>query len=85
MHSYEGVLDGVWWASVTAWTVGYGDKVPKTRTGTILGMIWFFISFLFVLLLGATITSGLTVGQQPANIAPEDLRYHLFMRSTNKV
>ncbi len=28
---YEGVLNGVYWAIVSMTTVGYGDKVPKSR------------------------------------------------------
>jgi hypothetical protein len=74
LHSYEGVLDGAWWGLVTAWTIGYGDKVPKSRTGYFLGIVWFAVSFVFVLLLSSTITSKLVVGQTPANIMPEDLR-----------
>jgi polar amino acid transport system substrate-binding protein len=38
--SHKGILDGVWWAFVTMTTVGYGDKVPKSRMGRVLTIIW---------------------------------------------
>lgn len=32
-------FDGIWWAFVTAATVGYGDYVPLTTTGRIIGIL----------------------------------------------
>ncbi len=40
--------DSFWWAIVTIATVGYGDKVPGTHTGRMVGMV--LIVFGFVLL-----------------------------------
>ncbi|SDZ49029.1 voltage-gated potassium channel [Evansella caseinilytica] len=36
---FPSVFEGVWWAVVTISTVGYGDFVPETTAGKILGML----------------------------------------------
>ena len=51
IHTY---FDGIWWASTTVSTVGYGDKVPVTLGGKIVGM--------FLQLAGAAIFFGALVG-----------------------
>src|SRR5688572_12651739 len=39
--------DGLWWATVTAMTIGYGDLTPVTTAGRIAGVIfghfWIFV------------------------------------------
>ena len=42
---FENAFSGIWWATSTLLTVGYGDIYPKTIAGKILGII---ISFLGV-------------------------------------
>lgn len=36
--TYRSFFDGVWWAIVTAATVGYGDFVPKTTVGKLVAI-----------------------------------------------
>ncbi len=43
------LLDAFWWAANTATTVGYGDVVPVTPQGRILGM---FMGFVGIIVLG---------------------------------
>lgn len=45
-------FDGIWWAWVTATTVGYGDVVPTSNEGRILGGV--------LILLGLSLTSLIT-------------------------
>jgi voltage-gated potassium channel len=39
--------DGLWWATVTALTIGYGDLTPMTTAGRVMGVLfghfWIFM------------------------------------------
>lgn len=48
---------GLWWAIVTITTVGYGDIVPQTVTGRLLGFVLMFTGLISLSLLTATIAS----------------------------
>lgn len=48
---------GAWWALVTLTTVGYGDVVPETGTGRLVGAGLMFGGLLMLSLLTATIAS----------------------------
>ncbi len=58
IHFAEGMsfYDGIWWAFVTATTVGYGDISPHTLYGRIIAM---FLMIMGIGLLG-TVTSTIT-------------------------
>jgi len=49
--------DGVWWAIVTATTVGYGDVPVTTAEGRIVGILVMAIGIVFVALLTAAIAA----------------------------
>jgi ABC-type amino acid transport substrate-binding protein len=70
----RGIGSGFWWSAVTMTTVGYGDKVPVTLAGRILGLIWMFVAIIIISSFTAAITSSLTVTQLETVIkGPEDL------------
>ena len=48
------LLDAFWWAVNTATTVGYGDIVPVTPQGRIIGM---FMGFVGIVALGTSFRS----------------------------
>jgi len=52
------VEDGIWWAIVTLGTVGYGDIVPTTVTGRIVGVVLIVFGVTFISFLTATVTSA---------------------------
>lgn len=72
----HGIGAGFWWSAVTMTTVGYGDKVPVTIGGRILGLIWMFAALTIISSFTAAITSALTVTQLESHITgPEDLHH----------
>jgi voltage-gated potassium channel len=59
--------DGVWWAIVTLGTVGYGDIVPHTAWGRVVGSIVIVVGVTFIAFLTATITSAVvSAGEEEA-------------------
>lgn len=56
---YERILETIWWAVITMTTVGYGDKVPITHGGRIVGILMAFSGVALVSIFTATISSVL--------------------------
>ena len=59
--NFPTIFSGIWWAVITASTVGYGDYVPETITGKITGILLIltgagFLSSFFVSLTTAAAT-----------------------------
>ena len=70
----KGIAAGLWWAAVTLTTVGYGDKVPKTLGGRLIGLIWMFAGLFIIAGFTAAVTSALTLNQLRSRInGPADL------------
>lgn len=62
---HGGYFDGVWWAVVTASTVGYGDIAPSTLAGRLIAIVLMLAGIGMISTFSATITSYF-VGQQEA-------------------
>ena len=59
IHYAEGmsISDGLWWAFVTATTVGYGDISPASPTGRLVAMALMLVGIGLIGSLTSTITS----------------------------
>ena len=62
---------GLWWAIVTLGTVGYGDIVPTTAWGRVLGGVVIVVGVTFISFLTATVTSYFVSVDQEAEQAKE--------------
>jgi voltage-gated potassium channel len=70
-----GFGDGIWWAIVTATTVGYGDISPSTLWGRIIAAVLMFVGIGLMSTLAASITSYFV--QQTANTEFKELSERL--------
>ena len=69
------IEDGLWWSAVTISTIGYGDKVPHTRVGRIVGAIWIFTGLIMLSLFTANASAIFTATEIQSNIQDaNDLR-----------
>jgi len=54
---------GLWWAATTVTTVGYGDVVPTSPAGRLVGAALMFIGIASLALLTAIAASAIVVGE----------------------
>lgn len=66
---------GVWWAVVTLGTVGYGDIVPHTAWGRVLGGVVIVCGVTFVSFLVAIVTSLFIDAGRDAEQQAQDARH----------
>jgi voltage-gated potassium channel len=57
----------VWWAIVTIGTVGYGDVVPHTGWGRVVGSVVIIVGVTFIAFLTAVVTSLFVEEEQKAH------------------
>jgi len=66
------VGDGIWWAIVTLGTVGYGDIVPSSGWGRVVGSVVIVVGVTFISFLTATVTSMFVSADQDERTADAD-------------
>jgi len=62
---------GAWWAVVTFTTVGYGDIVPTSALGRIIGGVVMVFAITFIAIVTALVTSALVTAEQRRREAAE--------------
>lgn len=68
-QDFPTVGDGIWWAIVTLGTVGYGDIVPHTAWGRVVGSVVIVVGVTFLSFLTATVTSMFVSADQDERTA----------------
>ena len=63
-HDFSSFGLAFWWALQTVTTVGYGDVVPTTRTGQVIGGIEMVLGISFITFLVAGVTSTVIQSRQ---------------------
>ena len=61
---FRSVGEGIWWAIVTLATVGYGDVVPRSPWGRVVGSLVIIFGVTFLAFLTATVTSMFVSNEQ---------------------
>uniref|UniRef100_A0A8C5DZ32 Potassium voltage-gated channel subfamily KQT member 2-like n=1 Tax=Gouania willdenowi TaxID=441366 RepID=A0A8C5DZ32_GOUWI len=61
---FETYADALWWGLITLTTIGYGDKVPKTWNGRLLGATFSMIGVAFFALPAGILGSGFALKVQ---------------------
>jgi len=74
-HNFPSVGLAFWWALQTVTTVGYGDVVPTTTAGKVVGSVEMMLGVSLISLLTASVTS--TVIQRGETAAKEEDRAQL--------
>jgi len=71
---WPGIWEAFWWSAVTATTVGYGDKTPKSMIGRMVGLIWMFAGLFVLASFTAGVATTFAIQEVEGHInGPEDL------------
>ena len=85
-HQFSSIFDGLWWAIVTITTVGYGDKIPETTLGKIIGFLVMFTGVTLVSMFTATVSSILVAKKikEREGLEKVEMTDHIIICGWNK-
>lgn len=73
-HYNRGIFQGIYWAVVTAATVGYGDFTPKSTIGKLISIVIIIVSLPLMAVFIASVSSDITLHELRSFIdGPQDL------------
>jgi voltage-gated potassium channel len=78
--SVDSWLDSLWWGLATVTTVGFGDVVPITDAGRIVGMVLMLAGVSMFVGFTALVATGFSAGIQEEIAASERLTYREYER-----
>jgi voltage-gated potassium channel len=75
----------VWWAIVTLGTVGYGDVVPHTGWGRVVGSVVIIVGVTFIAFLTAVVTSLFVEEEQKLHRAESEGAQRAYQDETRRL
>jgi voltage-gated potassium channel len=75
----------VWWAIVTLATVGYGDVVPHTGWGRVVGSVVIIVGVTFIAFLTAVVTSLFVEEEQKTHRAESEDAQRAYQDETRRL
>ncbi len=69
---FGSIGEGMWWAVQTVTTVGYGDVVPHSTVGRVIGSVVMLNGIAFISLITASVTAMLIEQARQRRRSPED-------------
>lgn len=75
-RGFGGLGDTLWWAAQTVTTVGYGDVVPMSNGGRVIGLVVMVFGVAAVSLITALVTSAVVAFEQRRRSAQEEAEHH---------
>jgi voltage-gated potassium channel len=75
-RGFGGLGDTLWWAAQTVTTVGYGDVVPTSTGGRVIGLAVMVFGVAAVSLITALVTSAVVAFEQRRRSEQEEAEHH---------